>query len=86
LSRDEPVRRWHGSRLRVAGQIVHTDRVPDGTLVDLITLEPCQWGGDRVAAGTPLTLGFTATKPEAQAELDGTMQRLGAGVCRPSMS
>jgi hypothetical protein len=62
----------HGSRLRFVCQIIRIDRDADGTVVDLITLEPTTLRSSRLAAGTPFTLGFTADR-DAQDELDGTL-------------
>lgn len=66
--------RSRGKHLRVACQILHIDEVADGTLIDLIALEPSEWDGHRVAAGTPFTLGFAAVKAEAQSELEAMMR------------
>jgi|SRR5919106_5165472 hypothetical protein len=70
-----PFKPSHGSRLRVVCQIVRIDRDSEGTIVDLITLEPASVHGTPVSAGTPFTLGFTADHPQAQDELDGALRR-----------
>lgn len=70
-----PFKPSHGSRLRVVCQIIRIDRDEEGTVVDLITLEPSTVGSARLAAGTPFTLGFATDQPRAQEELDGTLRR-----------
>jgi hypothetical protein len=45
-------------RLRVACQILHVDRLDHGTLIDLVTVEPCERGMEHLPAGTALSLGF----------------------------
>lgn len=45
-------------RLRATCQIVRVERQASGTLVDLVTLEPCRLGDRRVPPGTALALGF----------------------------
>ena len=45
-------------RLRTTCQIVYVDRLDDGTLIDLVTLDGCRLGAQAVPAGTALALGF----------------------------
>lgn len=70
-----PFRQWHGNHPRVVCQIVHIRPDPDGMLVDLVTLEPSTWRGERVSAGTPFTIEFTAAPSDAREELCATMRR-----------
>jgi hypothetical protein len=60
--------------MRVACQVLHIDKVPDGTLIDLIALESSDWHGRSVLAGTPFTLGFSAIQEDAQHDLDAMMR------------
>jgi hypothetical protein len=48
----------------VVCQIVRVEHLPHGTLVDIVTLEPCRRGTDRLPAGTPLALGFGSEPSE----------------------
>lgn len=57
----------------VACQIVHMEPLAHGTLVDLVTLEPCDRGRARVPAGTPVTLAFGADPSEARSSVESTM-------------
>ena len=55
-------------------QIIHVEHLRRGTVVDLVTLEPCDRGLDRVPAGTPLSLGFgSEPMTDAQMELEAIM-------------
>jgi hypothetical protein len=69
-----PFAQRNSSHLRVVCQIVRVATGPDGTLIDLITLEPLLRDGERLAAGTPFALTFTAAEPAAQVELDATVR------------
>jgi hypothetical protein len=42
----------------VACQILHLDRLDHGTLIDLVTIEPCERQGRNIPPGTALALGF----------------------------
>jgi hypothetical protein len=55
--------------LRVACQILHVEHLDKGTLVDLVTLEPCTRGFERVPAGTPMALGF-GCEPQEDTRLE----------------
>jgi hypothetical protein len=68
-----PFRQLRG-HIRVACQIVYLQQVDGGTLIDMVTLEPSRWDGRHVDAGTPFALGFAASHPGAQSELEGTMR------------
>lgn len=68
-----PFRQLRAGRVRFACQIVRLEHLTGGTLVDIVTLEPSRWGGQRVAAGTPFALGFATTDPREQEQLDTTM-------------
>lgn len=68
-----PFRQLRAGRVSFACQIVHLEHITGGTLVDLVTLEPSRWAGQRVAAGTPFTLGFATTDAGEQEQLDTTM-------------
>lgn len=60
--------------LDVACQIVHMQHLAHGTLVDLVTLEPCDRGRARVPAGTPVTLAFGADpSDQARSSIESTM-------------
>jgi hypothetical protein len=60
--------------LRVTCQILHVEHLAKGTLVDLVTLEPCDRGVERVPAGTPLALGFGSEPQEnTRVELESIM-------------
>ena len=55
-------------------QIIHVEHLRRGTVVDLVTLEPCARGLERVPAGTPLSLGFgSEPMTDAQMELEAIM-------------
>ena len=61
-------------RLKVACQIIHVEHLHQGTIVDLVTLEACDRGLERVPAGTPLALGFGSEPTgDARAELESIM-------------
>jgi hypothetical protein len=49
-----------GDGLRLTCQIIHIHAMPDGTSVDLVLLEDYVWQDVTTAAGTPMTLGFSA--------------------------
>jgi hypothetical protein len=60
--------------LEVVCQIIHVEHLQQGTVVDLVTLEPCERGLERVPAGTPLALGFgSEPSGDARAELESIM-------------
>ncbi|HEY8545547.1 MAG TPA: hypothetical protein VIL36_10885 [Acidimicrobiales bacterium] len=70
----DPFGVWTSGRLQVVCQIIHVEHVDKGTVVDLVTLEPCDRGLERVPAGTPLSLGFgSEPATEAQLELEAIM-------------
>jgi hypothetical protein len=53
---------------------MHVEHLRRGTVVDLVTLEPCDRGPERVPAGTPLSLGFgSEPMTDAQMELEAIM-------------
>ncbi|MGH9211577.1 MAG: hypothetical protein ACRD2C_12970 [Acidimicrobiales bacterium] len=63
-------------RLQVACQILHLDRLDHGTLIDLVTLEPCERGDEPIPAGTTLSLGFDYEPlRDGQAELEAVVGR-----------
>jgi hypothetical protein len=63
-------------QLQVACQIMHVDRLEHGTLIDLVTLEPCERGVEHLPAGTPLSLGFDYEPlRDGQAELEAVVGR-----------
>lgn len=70
----DPFKVWTSGRLHVVCQILHVEHLDNGTLVDLVTLEPCARGEARVPAGTPLALGFGSDPLEdSRAELESIM-------------
>lgn len=70
----DPFSVWTSGRLHVVCQILHVEHLDNGTLVDLVTLEPCARGETRVPAGTPLALGFGADPlAESRVELESIM-------------
>jgi hypothetical protein len=67
----------------VACQIVHIEPLARGTVVDLVTLEPCDRGATRVPAGTPLTLAFgSGPAEETRSSLESAMT-LWESTCTP---
>lgn len=42
----------------MACQILHVDKLDHGTLIDIVTIEPCTRGEQQLPAGTPLSLSF----------------------------
>lgn len=60
----DPLGVWTSGALDVACQIVRVEHLAHGTLVDLVTLEACDRGRERVPAGTPLALGFGSEPSE----------------------
>lgn len=55
-------------------QIIHVENLQNGTLVDLVTLEPCDRGLERIPAGTPLALAFGIERAaESRAQLEAIM-------------
>jgi hypothetical protein len=63
-------------RLQVACQILHLDRLEHGTLIDLVTIEPCERSGEPLPAGTTLSLGFDYEPlRDGQAELEAVVGR-----------
>jgi len=57
--------------LKVACQILHLDRLDHGTLIDIVTIEPCERNGEHLPAGTALSLGFDyEPMRDGQAELE----------------
>jgi hypothetical protein len=44
--------------LQVTCQIIHVGHRDGATLIDLVTLAPCERGETQLPAGTPLTVGF----------------------------
>jgi len=44
--------------LQVACQILHLDKLEHGTLIDIVTIEPCTRGEQHLPAGTALSLSF----------------------------
>lgn len=76
----DPFGVWTSGRLRVVCQIIHVEHLRKGTVVDLVTLEPCDRGLERVPAGTPLSLGFgSEPMTDAQIELEAIMGHWEAG-------
>jgi len=76
----DPFGVWTSGRLQVVCQIIHVEHLRKGTVVDLVTLEPCDRGLERVPAGTPLSLGFGAEpSTDAQLELEAIMSHWEAG-------
>ncbi len=70
----DPLGVWTSGELEVVCQIVHIEHRPRGTLVDIVTLEPCLRGIDPLPAGTPLALGFgTDPTDAARADLESVM-------------
>lgn len=63
-------------QLQVACQILHLDRLDHGTLIDLVTVEPCERSGEHLPAGTTLSLGFDYEPlRDGQAELEAVVGR-----------
>lgn len=57
--------------LQVACQILHLDKLENGTLIDLVTIEPCSRQGRHLPAGTALSLSFDyQPMRDGQAELE----------------
>jgi hypothetical protein len=52
-------------KLQAPCQIVRVEQVGPGTMIDLITLRPCDVAGQAVPSGTPLALGFGPVPPGA---------------------
>jgi hypothetical protein len=73
---NDPLGVLSSGALDVACQIVHMEPSANGTLVDLVTLEPCDrdGGGASVPAGTPVTLAFGADRSDpARSSIESTM-------------
>lgn len=70
----DPFDVWTAGRLRVACQIIHVENLPNGTLVDLVTLDPCTRGPESVPAGTPMALAFGIERSaDSRAQLEAIM-------------
>jgi len=70
----DPFSVFTSGKLSVVCQILHVEHLSKGTLVDLVTLEPCDRGLERVPAGTPLALGFGSEPQEdTRFELESIM-------------
>ncbi|HYZ97103.1 MAG TPA: hypothetical protein VE575_00030 [Acidimicrobiales bacterium] len=70
----EPFQEGQSTHLRVSCQIIHREREADGTLIDLVTLEPTTFAGMTVPAGTPFPLAFAGGAPGALHEVDARMR------------
>jgi hypothetical protein len=71
---NDPLGVLSSGALDVACQIVHMEPSANGTLVDLVTLEPYQRGDTRVPAGTPVNLAFGADRSDpARLNMESTM-------------
>lgn len=55
---DDPFGVRTAGDLLVTCQIIYTSESGGATLIDLVTLEPCEHGGHALPAGSPMTLGF----------------------------
>jgi hypothetical protein len=55
---DDPFGVRTAGDLTVTCQIIHLGQRAGATLIDLVTLEPCDRGDEQIPAGTPLTVGF----------------------------
>jgi hypothetical protein len=76
----DPFDVWTAGKLRVACQIIHVENMHNGTLVDLVTLEACDRGLERIPAGTPLSLAFGIERSaESRVQLESIMTYWEAG-------
>jgi hypothetical protein len=76
----DPFGVFTSGRLNVVCQILHVEHLNKGTVVDLVTLEPCDRGEARVPAGFPLALGFGSEPDEStRFELESIMTHWEAG-------
>jgi hypothetical protein len=64
-----------GDGLRLICQIIHIHAMPAITTVDLVLLEESVWQGATTAAGTPMTLGFSAEDHTIRRQLHDRLHR-----------
>lgn len=54
----DPFGAWSSGGVQVACQVVHLEGPVDGTVIDLVMLEPWRNGIEHLPAGTPLAIRF----------------------------